>query len=138
MEIKPFDPDQKYTEADQLITQVIPLRYVVFADVQPLIQHLVHGYGKIIQMDRINSVLITDTSANIARIVELITMVDQPVEKIEPRIYQLKHATAGTVAGKLKELVEAAKTKKSEQTVVAGGGRTSPGVIRAPKPPVLP
>jgi len=133
MEIKPFDPDQKYTEADQLITQVIPLRYVVFADVQPLIQHLVHGYGKIIQMDRINSVLITDTSANIARIVELITMVDQPVEKIEPRIYQLKHATAGTVAGKLKELVEAAKTKKSEQTVVAGGGRTIPGVIRAPK-----
>ena len=133
MEIQPFDPDKKYTQADQLITQVIPLRFVVFADVQPLIQHLVHGYGKIIEMARINSVLITDTSANIARIVELVSMVDQPAEKIEPRIYQLKYAEAGTVAGKLKELVEAAKTKKGEQTVVAEPGRAIPGVIRAPK-----
>jgi general secretion pathway protein D len=132
MEIKPFDADKKYTEADVLITQVIPLRFVVFADVQPLIQHLVHGYGKIIQMDRINSVLVTDTSANIARIVELVGMVDQPAEKIEPRIYQLKYAEAATIAGKLKELVEAAKTKKGEQTVV-GDVRTIPGVIRAPK-----
>ena len=130
--IQPFDPEQQYPEADQLITQVIPLRYVLFADVQPLIQHLVHGYGKIIQMDRINSVLVTDTSANIARIVELINMVDQPVEKIEPRIYQLQFAEADTLAAKLKELVEAAKTKKGEQTVVAAGARTIPGVIRAP------
>lgn len=133
MEIKPFDSEQKYVAADQLITQVIPLRYVVFADVQPLIQHLVHGYGKIIEMARINSVLITDTSANIARIVELVSMVDQPAEKIEPRIYQLKYAEAATIAGKLKELVEAAKTKKGEQTVVAGDVRTIPGVIRAPR-----
>ena len=132
MEIKPFDPEKKYTEADQLITQVIPLRYVVFADVQPLMQHLVHGYGKIIEMTRINSVLITDTSANIARIVELVNMIDQPAEKIEPRIYQLKYAEAATVSGKLKELVEAAKTKKGEQTVVAGVP-TIPGVIRAPR-----
>ncbi len=133
MEIQPFDSEKKYTQADQLITQVIPLRFVVFADVQPLIQHLVHGYGKIIEMARINSVLITDTSANIARIVELVSMVDQPAEKITPRIYQLKYAEAGTIAGKLKELVEAAKTKKGEQTVVAGEVRTIPGVIRAPK-----
>ena len=133
MEVTPFDPDKKYTQADQLITQVIPLRFVVFADVQPLIQHLVHGYGKIIEMARINSVLITDTSANIARIVELVSMVDQPAEKIEPRIYQLKYAEAGTVAGKLKELVEAAKTKKGEQTVVAEPVRAIPGVIRAPR-----
>ena len=133
MEIKPFDPEKKYTEADQLITQVIPLRYVVFADVQPLMQHLVHGYGKIIEMTRINSVLITDTSANIARIVELVNMIDQPAEKITPRIYQLKYAEAATVSGKLKELVEAAKTKKGEQTVVAGGAPTIPGVIRAPR-----
>jgi len=133
MEIKPFDPDKKYAAADQLITQVIPLRFVVFADVQPLIQHLVHGYGKIIEMARINSVLITDTSANIAKIVELVSMVDQPAEKIEPRIYQLKYAEAATIAGKLKELVEAAKTKKGEQTVVANDTRVIPGVIRAPR-----
>lgn len=133
MSIEPFDQEEQYVEADVLMTQVIPLRYVIFSDVQPLIQHLVHGYGKIQYLERINSVLVTDTSANIARIVELLAMVDQPLEKIEPRIYQLKYAEAGNIAGKLKELVEAAQTKKSEQTVVAGGARSVPGVIRAPK-----
>ncbi|MDK2963343.1 MAG: ral secretion pathway protein [Verrucomicrobiota bacterium] len=138
MEIEPFNPGEKYVEADTLITQVIPLRYVIFQDVQPLIQHLIHGYGKVQYLDRINSVLITDTSANISRIVELITMVDQPVEKIKPRIYRLNYAEAGTVADKLKELVEAAKTKKSEQIVVAGGTASVPGVIRAPKSDAAP
>lgn len=127
---KAFDPDEKYTEADQLISQIIPLRYVVFADVQPLIQNLIHGYGNIIEMTRINSVLITDTSANIARIVELISYIDQPAEKIEPRIYQLKYAEAAAITGKLNELIAAVKTPKNEQTTVAAP-RTIPGVIRA-------
>ncbi len=130
--IQPFDPDKTYAAADQLMTQVIPLRYVVYSDVQEIVQQLIHGYGKVIKLDRVNSILVTDTSANIARIVEVIAMVDQPLEKIEPRIYQLKHAQAGSIAGKLKELVEAAKTEKGSQTVIASP-RTVPGVIRAPR-----
>jgi len=132
MSIQPFDPDKKFVAADQLISQVIPLRYVIYPDVQEIIQQLLHGYGKVVKMDRVNSILVTDTSANIARIVEVISMVDQPLEKIEPRIYQLKYAKAGEVSGKLKELVEAAKTKKNEQQVIAAP-RTVPGVIRAPR-----
>ncbi|MCU0857570.1 MAG: type II secretion system secretin GspD [Pontiellaceae bacterium] len=132
--LTPFNPEQKYTEADQLISQVIPLRYVVFADVQPLIQSLIHGYGNIIEMTRINSILLTDTSANIARIVELINLVDQPAEKIEPRIYQLKYAEAATVSGKLRELIDAAKTRQGEQPVVVSNVRSIPGVMRAPRP----
>ena len=130
MELLPFDTEAGYTASDQLISQIIPLRYVVFSDVQAVIQHLIHGYGKVIAMERINSVLVTDTSANVARIVEVLAMIDQPLEKIEPRIYQLKYATSGDVSGKLKELVEAAKTPTSEQSVVAAP-RTVPGVIRA-------
>ncbi len=130
MTIQPFDPDKIYTAADQLMTQVIPLRYVVYADVQEIVQQLLHGYGKVIKLDRVNSILVTDTSANIGRIVEVIAMVDQPLEKIEPRIYQLKHAEAGSIAGKLKELVEAAKTEKGSKTVIAAP-RSVPGVIRA-------
>ena len=132
MSIEPFDPDKTYTSADQLMSQVIQLRYVVYPDVQEIVQQLLHGYGKVVKLDRVNSILVTDTSANIAKIAEILEMVDQPLEKIEPRIYQLKYAKAGEISGKLKELVEAAKTKKSEQMVVAAP-RTVPGVIRAPR-----
>ena len=82
MAIEEFDAEKTYAAADQLMTQVIPLRYVVYTDVQEIVQQLIHGYGKVIKMDRVNSILVTDTSANIARIVEVISMVDQPLEKI--------------------------------------------------------
>ena len=131
MPIKPFDPEEGYVPADQLISQIIPLRYVVFADVQAVVQHLIHGYGKIQQLERINSILVTDTSANIARIVEVLEMLDQPLEQIEPRIYQLNHAKADDIASKLKELVEAAQPSTTKQEVVASA-KTIPGVIRAP------
>ncbi|QHI70460.1 type II secretion system secretin GspD [Tichowtungia aerotolerans] len=131
MSIKPFDPEESYVPADQLISQIIPLRYVVFTDVQAVVQHLIHGYGKIQSLERINSILITDTSANIARIVEVLAMLDQPLEQIEPRIYQLNHAKADDIASKLKELVEAAQPSTTKQEVVAAA-RTIPGVIRAP------
>ncbi|HKL21425.1 MAG TPA: secretin N-terminal domain-containing protein, partial [Tichowtungia sp.] len=119
--------------ADQLISQIIPLRYVVFSDVQPVIQHLIHGYGKVIELQWINSVLVTDTSANVARIVEALEMLDQPLEKIEPRIYQLNHAKAGDIAGKLKELVEAARPESKPQQQVVARAKAPPGVIRAAK-----
>ncbi len=139
MAIEPFDQERVYTASDQLMSQIIPLRYVVFADVEPIIAHLVHGYAKVQNLERINSVLVTDTSANIARILEAIALVDQPLEKIEPRIYQLNHAKAEDIAGKLKELVEAATTpasKQQQQTVAAA--RTIPGVIRAPQTGTVP
>ncbi len=132
MSIESFDPDKTYVAADRLMSQVIQLRYVVYPDVQEIIQQLLHGYGKVVKLDRVNSILVTDTSANIAKIAEIIEMVDQPLEKIEPRIYQLKYAKASEISGKLKELVEAAKTKKNEQQVIAAP-RTVPGVIRAPR-----
>jgi len=133
MELTPFDPGESYTQADRLISQVIPLRYVIYSDVQPVIQHLMHGYGKVQYLERVNSLLVTDTSANIDRIVEVLETLDQPVEAIEPRIYQLKYAKAGTVGGKIRELVEAVKTKKDEQARVARTVKAPAGVIRAPK-----
>ncbi len=134
MAIEPFDEERVYTASDQLMSQIIPLRYVVFADVEPIIAHLVHGYAKVQNMERINSVLVTDTSANIARIVEAISLVDQPLEKIEPRIYQLNHATAGDIAGKLTELIEAAQSGSStSKTKTVSPAKTIPGVIRAAK-----
>jgi len=133
MEIRPFDEETDFVAADQLISQIIPLRYVIFSDVQPVVQHLIHGYGKVISLERINSVLVTDTSANVARIVEALELLDQPLEKIEPRIYQLNHAKAGDIAGKLKELVEAAQPESSAKQQVVANARTIPGVIRAPK-----
>lgn len=133
MTIEAYDPEKKYSAADQLLSQIIPLRYVVFSDVQPVVQHLVHAYGKIQSLERINSLLVTDTSANIARISEVLQMLDQPLEKIEPRIYQLNHATAEEIASKLKELVEAARPATTTQQEVVANARTIPGVIRAPR-----
>jgi general secretion pathway protein D len=132
-----FDPDKTYAAADQPIAEIIPLRYVVFSDVQPVIQSFVHSYGKIIQLERINSIMVVDSSANVARIVEILGLLDQPLEKIDPRIYQLNYAKASDIASKLKELVEASQTSSGAasktQTAASSSKNSLPGVTRAPK-----
>jgi type II secretory pathway component GspD/PulD (secretin) len=106
-------PTDAPTTSDPLIHQIIPLRYVDFSKVQPILQQCMHGHGKIVQLEHINSILVIDSSANVARIVEILGLLDQPREKIEPRIYQLNHAKAGYIATKLRKLVDASQASGS-------------------------
>jgi general secretion pathway protein D len=128
-----LDPEQEYTGTDKLVTQVIPLRNVQIPDVQTAVQHLMHSYGKIQTLQRSNSLMVTDTEANILRIRELIEFIDQATAQIEPRIYEIKYAAAADIAAKLNEIVVAAQGDKPAATAPAGNprARTPAGVVRA-------
>ncbi len=131
-------------ENDQLISQVVALQHMEIAEAQPIIQSLIHGYGKIQPLDRTNSMLITDTASNLKRILEILEYIDQPTEsKVETRIYELRYAEAGQVAGKLNELIADSQAKEDKPRVETGAASNAPqpppipGVIRA-RPPGVP
>ena len=84
-------PEKGFSETDQLISQIINLKYLEVAEASAVIQGFVHGYGKIQPLERTNSLLITDTAGNLQRILEVLEFIDQPTEtKVETRIYELK------------------------------------------------
>lgn len=134
--------DKLYPEADQLVSQVIPLKYMDPTEATPAIQPLIHGYGKIQAFERTNSLLITDTGSNINRIMEVLAYIDQPVEsKVETRIYEIKYAKASDIASRLNELIADTQGKEEKPRIenapaapAAPAIPTPPGVIRAPRP----
>ncbi len=129
-------PEGGFRETDRLISQVFILNHIELQEIQPIIQSLLHGYGKIQPLERANSLMITDTEANLARITELLNFLDQPVEaKIETRIYEIRYAEASQVAGKLNELIADSQAKEERPQIAvqeaAPAIPTPPGVIRA-------
>lgn len=129
-------PEEGFEETDELISQVIILRHVEIAEVQPIIQPLLHGYGKIQPLERANGMLVTATAANLNRILEILELLDQPAEmKIETRIYELQYAEAAKIASRLQELIkESQGDQKQPERVAPAPVRAPPGIIRAQQP----
>jgi general secretion pathway protein D len=139
MKIGTEDPDKPFAESDQMATQLIKLSHVAPSEVVGVIQSLLQGFGKIQVLERNNAILVTATSANILRTLELLEIVDQPIDmKIETRVYEINHASAAEIESKLEELVEQVQADQAQrggsaspQPAAASPARTPPGVIRA-------
>ncbi len=130
-----IDPKTEYAGSEKFVTQIIQLKNVEIQEVQAAVQHVMHAYGKIMALQRSNSLMLTDTEANIMRAIELIEFIDQASAIIEPRIYQIQYADASAIASKLNEIITAAQAdqKKTPSSAPTGNpsARTPAGVIRA-------
>jgi general secretion pathway protein D len=128
-----IDPDAEYGDSSKFVTQIIQLENVEIPEVQAAVQHVMNAYGKIMALQRSNSLMITDTEANVKRVHELIEFIDQASARIEPRIYEIEYADATEISTKLNEIVAAAQADQKTTPAVTGNpaARTPPGVIRA-------
>jgi general secretion pathway protein D len=131
-------------ESDAVIRRLVKLNYLGMEDAVNLVQPMLHGYGKVVRLDRISSLMILETAANLKSILDVLEMVDQPTElKVETKIYEIKHAKAADIASRLSELAnEAQQGNNNESTpqvaqVAPPGIRRAPNMIRArqPQPP---
>lgn len=122
-------PDQPFAEADQLVSQVVVLKHTEIAEITPIIQSLLHGYGKIQPLERNNSLLITDTAANLKRVLEILDYVDQPVDaKVETRIYEIRFAKASEIASRLNELIADSQAKEDKPRVESNQSNVPPAI----------
>jgi general secretion pathway protein D len=129
-------PEEPFAETDALISQVFTLKHVELTEITAVIQGLLHGYGKIQPLERANSLLVTDSEANLARITELLDFLDQPVEaKVETRIYEIRYAEAAQVASRLNELIADSQAQEERPQINVAEQMPNfpnpPGVIRA-------
>ncbi|MCS7253910.1 MAG: secretin N-terminal domain-containing protein [Armatimonadota bacterium] len=92
--------------ADQLVTQVIPLRYANARQLQQELAPLVSAQNALITSTTAgNLLIITDTERNVERLMSIVRMVDVSVaEAMELAIIKLKHADAEQLAQVLTRL----------------------------------
>jgi general secretion pathway protein D len=121
---------------DEVLTQIVPLQYVNAADAVNLLRPFVPQQGGLSAHRETNLLIITDTSANIRRMLEIIRLTDVQVALEEMKIISLKHADAQEMAQLLSQIFATGRVAPGVATGVppfppAG----SPGAPGAPRPP---
>ncbi|MDD5521274.1 MAG: secretin N-terminal domain-containing protein [Kiritimatiellae bacterium] len=137
MNIRDFQEGAKLKETDALVSQMIQLKNIDVAEATKLMDTLKfhHPYGKIHGFERTNCILLTDTAANVKRILEILNYIDQPIEiREETKVIAIRFAKATLIKTKLEEII--AESQKDQSTVARTKDRGSPGVVAAPTPAV--
>ena len=92
------DPS-KIAKTDELITQVIPLRHANATELRQDLQPLIAPEADFTANASSNSLVMTDTSANVRRLVEIIAAMDTSLAgSVEVKVFQLKYANAVNAA----------------------------------------
>ncbi len=124
-------------ETDELVSQLITLKHIGVAEAKTAVEPLKHAYGLIHTFETMNSLLVTDSAANINRIMKILEYIDQPVEaREEPHVIAIKFSKASEIKGKLEELIADAQ-EEQKKAVAVRKTSGSPGTVKATPPGVI-
>ena len=119
---------------DEIITQIVPLRYSSVADVSTLLGGLKSTRGTLIAHRETNVLIITDTASNLRRLLDIIRLVDVQVGQEELQIIPIRFADAADLVNILNQLFASGRVG----TVALGVPPTAPGTLAPPTAPPTP
>jgi general secretion pathway protein D len=91
---------------DNLVTQIVLLHFADASDISGLLTPFVSTGGNVTTYPKTNTIMITDTSANIHRIVKLIREIDVEGAKDNVSVIHLKYGSAQTISGQLTQIIQ--------------------------------
>jgi type II secretory pathway component GspD/PulD (secretin) len=99
------DP-QKIAKSDAMVTQILPIRYIsaeqLLKDLQPLLNTT---YANLTANQGGNSLVLTDTQANVRRIAEIVKALDQSnLSAAQIKVFPLRYADSKELATAVKDL----------------------------------
>jgi len=97
-------------------TRLLPLRYVSAADVARVLAPQISKDGSIVPYEGTNTVIVSDTSANLSRIAEMVAVMDIPGHEETVAVVHLKHADSVRTADQIVEILLGGDQR-------SGGGR---------------
>ncbi|HTO12972.1 MAG TPA: secretin N-terminal domain-containing protein, partial [Candidatus Binatia bacterium] len=119
-------PDASRT-GDEVVTQIVPIRFAAVNELGTLLRPLISGKGTLIANRETGVLIITDSASNIARLLDIIKLVDVEVSLDELQIIPLSYADAAEMANILNQLFQAGRLR----TTSAGGGAAVPAAAPA-------
>ncbi len=124
-----YGPKNTGPNTDQIVTRLIQLDHIPADEILPVIEKFKTGAADITVYGPTNTIIITDTGANIRRLLKLIADLDVPVGKERIWIRPVVNASATEIAGLLGQIIGEA----------AGGAATpTPARARTPSRRVTP
>src|ERR1035438_1406294 len=116
----------------EIVTQIIPIRFVEARQLVSDLSSFVSPQATVVANEAGNSIVITDTQANIRHIAEIIKAVDDSAEaETEVRVFHLKYASPTDVASEIASIFPSSSSGSSAQapTRFGGGGGGGGGFL---------
>ena len=98
---------------DEIVTQIIPLKYANVGEIKNLLTPLVSRGGMILAYNKTNTIFITDVYSNITRLLRILRKIDVEGAGKELTIFSLKHATATKIVKIIGAVFKDKGSKKS-------------------------
>lgn len=106
---------------DEMVTQIIPVRYANAVKMIDNIRPMLPSYAVISANESSNAIILTDTQSHIRRMTEIIAALDTSISEISSiKVFMLKYTDAADVAKILTELFKTPDAGRQQNT---GGGR---------------
>ena len=135
------DPE-KIPDNDTVVTQVVPIKYASAREINDDLDDLIDDeFAEMTANESSNALIITDTQANIRRLVKIISSLDKAVEKVtEVRVFKLEYADADDTARLIESTFEQSVSEDEvfgrliQQRFSGGRGGDSRGGGRGQQP----
>ncbi len=109
------DPD-KIPEGDEVVTHIVPVRYADATRLREDLVPLISDYAVLTSNEASNSLIITDTTANIKRLVKIIKSVDTQMSSVaDVKVFLLKYADADQTADLINEVFKQQTSSSDNQ-----------------------
>ena len=109
---------------DALATQIMPLRYADATEVVALLTPRLPPGAQLSVYQRTNTLFLTDTSANIRLVAQILQEIDVPGAQEEHVVIPLKYASAQTLSRQILEILEQDPTSRARRA--SGPGQVNP------------
>jgi len=116
---------------DTFITRLLPLHYVKADAISDTMKPLVSKEASVIAYGPTNTLIITDSSANIVRLSEIIEQIDVSTYQEQVKLIPIQYADAQALTQQLQAIF-------TEQGGGAGGGNRGVRAVSAPQPTAVP
>ncbi|EIK53714.1 general secretion pathway protein D [Stutzerimonas stutzeri TS44] len=116
---------------DQLETRVIQVQHTAATELIPLIRPLVPQYGHLAAVTSANALIISDRSANIARIEDLVRQLDR-TESDDYSVLNLRHGWASDIAEVLRSSLIRGDAKSTAGLQIIADSRTNQLIFIGP------
>ncbi len=116
---------------DGIVTQIIALKYADVSEVSQIIEPVLSTGAQMATYTRTNSLMITDTSANLHHVAQIIQQLDVAGSKEKARLFPLTHASAQVLSEQITRILERGKgpTAQAGRAQTAGASSSGPRLL---------
>ncbi len=91
---------------DRMVTQILSLKYIDSSELRKILTPMVSPDGLLADYPLSRTIIITDYSSNIERLLKIISEVDVPTSQAKLSLYRLEYASAKNLAEQISKLMK--------------------------------